>query len=79
MFVDLAQRQRIVLTKQVALRMNTNLPHGVGVDSQSNLRDVAEIHSDAWTHLPYVVEPLGYLDAEDSSGTPSLIILANNM
>lgn len=55
---------------QVALKTNQ-----AAHDPLQMLHAEAELHAYAWLHLPYVLRPLGFLDAHDPSGTPAVLVV----
>lgn len=56
--------------RQVAVKANQ-----AANDPLQMLHAEAELHAYAWLHLPYVLRPLGYLDAHDPSGTPAVLVV----
>lgn len=55
---------------QVALKM-----HKVVQDPRDVLRTEAEMHVSAWVKLGHVINPIGYLEAHDKTGTPAILVL----
>lgn len=55
---------------QVAVKVNK-----VVHDPLRKLQDEAQMHAHAWEQLDYVIKPLGFLPAHDSTGTPAMLVM----